>query len=361
MKTKFLNHTLIKAGSVSAALVVAGVANASPTLKIDDTRWVTIGGLVRASYTSEEDAAPNGTSRSNDFAAENIRLLMTGQLHKYFKLTFNTERDVNGNVQVLDGIAQFEYSDQFNVWAGRLLMPSDRSNMAGSPGLGNWDFPFVQNYPAIIGGRDEGMVVWGQAGNRFKYQVGAFNGRTGGSNQSDSLLYAARLNYNFWDAEPGYYNNSTYFGEKEILAIGVAAMNQSDGAGTIGARGDYTGWNVDALMEKKLGGDMLSVEGAYYNYDLDNVADASLAQSSGYFLRVGYLFGAKLGIGRLMPNLRFQSLDLDGTSETRDRYDAELVYVIDGHNARASILYAKDNRGSAPDRDLVKLGIQLGF
>lgn len=76
----------------------------------------------------------------------------------------------------------------------------------------------------------------------FKYQIGVFEGRDNGSNTSDNLLYVARLTYNFWELEPSYYNSSTYYGAKDILAIGAVLMVQEDGAGTAAAQGDFTGW-----------------------------------------------------------------------------------------------------------------------
>ena len=48
----------------------------------------------------------------------------------------------------------------------------------------------------------------------------------------------------FWDPEPGYYLNSTYYGAKNLLAVGIAGQVQ----GT-----DNKAWSADFLLEKKLG------------------------------------------------------------------------------------------------------------
>ncbi len=332
------------------------------TIKIDDTKSFSVGAGFRSSFSSVENAAPNDTDRSRDFRVDSMRLYTGGQIHKYIKLTFNTEQDSgNGNAtRVLDAIAQLEFSDEFNIWAGRLLPPSDRSNLDGPYYLATYDFPFVQNYPALFAGRDNGIAVWGQVqGGKFKYQAGAFEGRTGGSDQSDNLLYAVRLSANIWDPEPGYYTTSTYYGAKDLLSLGLVMMQESDGAGTALAPGDFSGWSVDALMEKKLpSAGVVNVEGAYYNYDLNDVADASLVQGTGYFILAGYLLPNKMGIGQLQPHIRYQSFDADGAADPHTRTEVGVNYVIDGHNARVSVIYGMDDTG-ADTANMLTVGLQL--
>ena len=34
----------------------------------------------------------------------------------------------DGNIKVLDGYARFEFKNEFNIWVGRMLPPTDRSN-----------------------------------------------------------------------------------------------------------------------------------------------------------------------------------------------------------------------------------------
>lgn len=351
---------LFSAVCFSSGLMVSAAAHAGGTIKIDDTKSITVGAGLRTSFNSVEDGAPNGSDRSKDFDLNSIRLFVSGKVTKEAGLVFNTERQTDGTTRVLDGIAQFAFSDVFNVWAGRFLPPSDRSNLSGPYYLATWDYPFVSNYPAIFAGRDDGAAVWGQTGGgQFKYQVGAFQGRNGAttSNQSDSLLYAGRLVFNFWAPEPGYYNDSTYYGAKDVLAVGLVAQSQSDGAGTMTNRRDFTGYSIDALMEKKLGSDVLSLEGAYYSYDT-GVTDVSLYDGTGYFVQVSYLLGGKVGAGKLQPHVRYQSLDLTGTSE-RKRYDLGVNYILDNHNARMSFIYAKDNNGAAKDTNIFRIGLQL--
>ena len=43
------------------------------------------------------------------------------------------------------------------------------------------------------------------------------------------MLFAARVMLNLLDPEPGYYNQSTYYGEKNIFAVGASMFYQEDG------------------------------------------------------------------------------------------------------------------------------------
>lgn len=347
----------------SAALLCAPAAQAGGKIQIGPQQWVSVGAGLRTSFNMVEDAAPSGSDYSKDFELDSMRLYINGQALEQLYFTFNTERDAgNGDAaRVLDAIARFEFSDGFNIWAGRFLPPSDRSNLDGPYYLNAWDFPFVQAYPAIFAGRDDGVAVWGQTGGgKFKYQAGLFEGRQGGANESDNFLLAGRLTYNFWDPEPGYYNSSTYYGAKDVLAFGVAMMSQADGAGTAVTPGDFTGWSVDLLAEKKLAnGGVPTFEAAYYDYSTDDVADAALTQGSSYFVLASYLLPTKLGIGQLQPMVRYQNFDVDGGDE-HQRYEAGVHYVIDGQNARVSVIYANDDPGGAADSfGIFKVGLQV--
>lgn len=355
--------------ALAALLVVMqSPVHAGGTIKIDDTKWVSIGAGLRASFVSEEDAAPNGTDRSNDFMINSARIYINGQVHKNVQFELNTECDdadgdgcFNGgsgdDVRVLDAVAKFEFSELFNLWMGRFLPPSDRSNLSGPYYLNAWNFPIAQAYPAIFAGRDDGAAAWGQVnGGQFKYQAGFFQGTDGGPNQEDNLLFAGRAVLNLWDPEPGYYNSSTYYGAKEILAVGLTYQTQSDAVGTVAAPGDFNGWSLDGLMETTLaGGGVATLETTYYSYDYDNVQP----DADGYFILGSYLFPSKIGIGQLQPMLRYENLDVDGVGDT-DVYDIGLHYVIDGHNARISFIYRNvDNAVTNRDTDALQIGVQL--
>ncbi|VAX11998.1 hypothetical protein MNBD_GAMMA24-758, partial [hydrothermal vent metagenome] len=165
-----------KKNVVGKALLLSSLLMASSApvwaggkIKIDDTRWISFGAGIRTSVASVSDAAPNGSSRANNFNLENMRLYIAGQASKDFKFYFGTDK-MWGEYGVLDAIVQYEPGSTFNVWMGRMLTPADRIEMNG-PFYGlTWGQYSVPLYPSdndasngangVAGtyGRDEGVT-----------------------------------------------------------------------------------------------------------------------------------------------------------------------------------------------------------
>ena len=368
--------------SIASALLLLCVglptlAIAGAKIKVDDTRWFSIGLGFRSSFVVTEDGAANGTDPSSGVSFDNIRLYTAAKVHENVTLEFNTELgnatsrlDTDQAIRVLDAVAKFSFKG-FDLWAGRFLPPSDRSNLDGPFYLNNYDFPIVQAYPAIFAGRDNGVAIMKEyAGGKFKWSYGLFEGRTNSTNtntnpdQADNLLHAARVTYNFWDPEPGYYTTSSYYGAKDVLAVAFVYQHEADGAGTSTTAGDFTGWNVDVLMEKKLqNGGVVNLEGAYYDYDLDDKTDTTLTQGEGYLLLGSYLIPKQIGWGKVQPYVRYQHFardNLTGDGGNRRRAEGGFNYIIDGQNAKISVLYFSDRNGSNADpKNTFRIGLQF--
>jgi hypothetical protein len=290
----------------------------------------------------------------------------------------------------MDGFTEFAFNDNFNVRAGRVIPPSDRSNLDGPYYLNAWQFPgVVSQYPSLAIGRDNGMLVWGKPlAGKFVYSVGAFTGHnavTGGSNDAGSSLLAGRLVYNFFDPEPApaYYNASTYYGSKDILTVALVFQHQNNGVGASPtAQGNYNSWSSDLLYEEKISGDgVVTVEGAYYKYGLGAVDCGSgepgaatcpagtnvggLVAGKAYLATVAYLFPEQVGMGKLQPFVRIQKFDRDVSQTTNKQSDIGINYVMDGHNSRISAVFSKlsDNRLVAPlsSRNQFILGYQFQY
>ncbi len=379
-----------------ATLCFLGFASAgtqAATFDLGGDASFSIGAGLRLSYQSVEDAAPSGTDRSNDFVVNSTRVYTSGRVTKTLGATLNFEREGSGNtpdgLRVMDAYVQYEPMPEFNLWFGRMLPASDRANLDGPFYLNVWDYPMVSQYPSLAIGRDNGVQVWGKLmEDKFTYVAGAFKGHnnfTGASNESDNLLYSWRLAYAFWDAEPApaYYTGSTYYGGKDILTVGFAGMHQQDAIGLAAAPDDYTGMNIDVLMEKKLAAGVLTLEGAYYKYDLGGTPDCGsgepgspacpggttaddnvggLVEGKGYLATAAFLFPSKIGIGQMQPFVRYQSFDRKLSDSSVDVIDVGLNYVIKGHNARVSAFWSKteDDRPT-PDSDLDKFVIGVQF
>ena len=355
---------------------------AGGTLKIDDTKSWNIGAGMRASYAATEDGAPNGTNWSSDFVTENMRLYMNGQLSEYLKMEFNTDCTncmgtySSGTMIVLDAIAKFEFSPYFNVWAGRLLAPSDRAELDGPYYQNTFDFNKTPFYPQDFGnpgagagsrdvgnaaaagrfGRDDGINIWGALSEdkRLTYVVGVFDGLDGLANRDGSPLWAGRFTYNFLAIEknPGYYTSSTYYGNGgDIFTVAFAIQHQSGGAGSAANPGNFTGWSTDALYERVLSDkSVMTLEGEVKVFDADLGATALTEGANCFCIFEGhawtatglYLLPQDVGMGplkgQLQPYARFTE-NVPDNSPARDEYEIGLNYVIDGHNSRVSLFY----------------------
>ncbi len=338
-------------GSLLAASIAPALAGGK--IEIDKTRWISIGAGIRTSIASVSDAAPDGTSRGNNFNLENMRLYIAGQVSEDFKFYFGTEK-MWGEYGVLDAIVQYEPNASINVWMGRMLTPADRIEMNG-PFYGlTWGQYTVPLYPSdndgsngangVAGtyGRDEGVTVWGSLG-KFQYAVGVFDGYSGAANQSDAPLFATRLAYNFLnkEANPGYYTSSTYFGKGgDILTLAVSAQSQSNGYGTATQSGSFTGYAVDALFEKPFAnGSAITVEGEYKSFKVTTDAATpvfSMFDGKAYFASVAYLIGNKVGSGKFQPYVRYtKNNPTVGASSSLS--EVGVNYVISGQNLKLNL------------------------
>ena len=358
-------------------MALPSLAGAWVTVKGDGDRWMKFGAGLRASYQTSSDSSVDG--RGGDIALEDMRLYTLTQVHKNIVFEFNTEvrskadnadSDYTDNsfhdMYVLDARATLTVQG-FDIWFGKFLPPSERSNLDGPYFLNVWDFPLATSpYPAIAAGRDQGVMIYKEYdGGKFKWAYGAFEGRKNATNgdtnpdEHDNFQHGFRATYNFWAPEPGYYTTSAYYGAKDVLAVAFVARFEEDGAGTgltNTTQGDYFGWSVDVLMEKKLSsGAVVNLEASYYDTDTDDIDDNTITQGQAYRMLASYMLPNKVGWGKFQPYLRYQHSSQDqcagancGSTNfgTRGIMEGGLNYIIDGHNAKIMSSYISDKQSS---------------
>jgi hypothetical protein len=321
---------------------------------------VSVGAGVRTSFAHTD---PDVGEEIDDFALNSARIYISGKATENISLMFNTEYNSDDEeIRVIDAVAQFSFSDQFNIWAGRFLPPSDRANLYGPYYANHWGVyrDGVQDgYPFETEGRADGVMYWGQFGIT-KVSVGAFDinnvideATTGNSD----VLVAGRVQLDFWDAEAGYYLNGTYYGAKDLLAIGVAAQT---------ANGDNA-YSVDFLLEKKLANaGVVTVEAEYALYDglggYPSPTPFGYDETGGYYLLGAYLFPQQLGIGKLQVLGKYgeatyeNSLAGDVDQETTE---LNLNYLIKDFNARISLFYIDVSFDPTTGADYSQIGLGL--
>jgi hypothetical protein len=321
---------------------------------------VTVGGGMRTSFSSTD--FDDGDSVS-DFALNSARLYISGKATDNIGFMFNTEYNSNDEeIRVIDAAAQFSFSGgTHNIWVGRFLPPSDRANLYGPYYASNWAVyqDGVQDgYPFETEGRDDGIMYWGQY-DKVKFSIGAFDA-TGVTTGDSDVLLASRVQVDFWDAENGYYLNGTYYGEKDLLAIGLAAQ-------TADAGDAYT---FDFLLEKKLGGNgVITLEAEYGMYDglggYPSPRGTPYEQEDGYYVLGAYLFGGSAGPGKFQVLAKYGQATYDYAlaleDVDQDTLEFNLNYLIKTFNARISLYYLDKSFDPevGGDSQTIGLGLQI--
>jgi hypothetical protein len=341
-----------------AMLMAAALAAPLPAALAEVTLPpVTVGAGVRTSF-SQTDV--DGSSEDiSDFELNSARIYISGSVTENIKVMFNTEYTASTeDIEVIDAAAMFSFSDQFNIWAGRFLPPSDRANLYGPYYSSNWGtfIDGVQDgYPFETTGRDDGVMYWGQFGIA-KVSAGAFDVQ--GLTKGDSdVLYAGRVQLDFWDPEGGYYLNGTYYGDKDLLAVGLAAQT---------ARGDNA-YSLDFLLEKKLASaGVVTVEAEYAKWDglggYPPPGGVPYAESDGYYALGAYLFPQTVGIGRFQVLAKYGETTYESVLGDIKQKTGELNlnYVIKQHAARVTAFYIdQDFDRGIPGAKQVGVGLQV--
>jgi Phosphate-selective porin O and P len=317
---------------------------------------VTIGGGLRTSFVNTE---PTGADSTNQFLVNDARLYVNGSVTDKIKFMFNTDYNSATNaINVLDAVAEIALAPSFNIWAGRFLEPSDRANLYGPFYAHNWNVytDGVQNgQPSVFQGRDNGVAYWGDFGKKVKMKIsaGAFDGRS--ATGDPDVLGAARVQFDFWDAESGYYLNGTYYGDKNLLAIGGSTQFQSG----------KTANTFDFLLEKKLGnGGAISIESEYADYNGLGGYVPKSAKSQGAYVLGAYIFPKAVGIGKFEILGKFAKAESFGQklSVAQKTTEVNLNYLIKQFNARIMTFYddTRFNKASqVPNFWQIGIGLQV--
>jgi hypothetical protein len=360
-------------------------AKAATTIEFGEDQSVSIGFAGITSYITENSGDSNDKTRTHEFKLNSARLLLSGSLNKNIKGMLKTERlSSNESIEIIDANIQYEIAPDFTIWAGRMLSPSDRAHMAGpyySMGGGYWaGVASRYGFNGGIFGRDDGAAAVGKAfDRRLTYAVGAFDGDnifrfSGVGKQPDnngSLMYSGRLQYNFWDIEPGYYGTANYFGRKDTLSIAIAGRFKKDAVtNEAGNSGNYQAYSADFLLEKRDGGPgTASIEAAMYRYDTGGVLLGE--QGKAWLIGSAYLFNKSIGIGQFMPFIRYQKFAADGSTNSQSanspqdvdtkKFEAGVNYVITPYDSVISLIYGGTKITNKDSVNVITLTVQFQF
>jgi hypothetical protein len=184
-----------------------------------------------------------------------------------------------------------------------------------------------------------GVVAWGAPlGGHVKYYLGAYQLQ----DPALSPLLSGRVQVSLLSREPGWFQRTTYYGERDLVAIGIGGQIQNNGsvmamppamAGMTpppALLDDYREVNADLIVEKRFGGlGALSLEGAYYNFQ-----GTYQPWKWSMVAAIAYNSPILTGIGQLRPSFRFQQAEakqVTAAGESFDPtrvYDAQLTYSV---------------------------------
>ncbi|QSQ20848.1 hypothetical protein JY651_37320 [Pyxidicoccus parkwayensis] len=292
-----------------------------------------------------------------------------GQLSPWFSYVFSAvgyaENFDSAQAKLLDAAGMFKVADSFQIWAGRFVVPFDRFNLSGPFRNLIWDYPGLYGGVRRVGGengpfgRDTGLSIWGSvAKGLFKYHLMAHQ-----LERSEvAPRFTGRVSVSLLDREPGYFVQSSYLGEKDVLAFGVAMQYQHKGrtwtpAPAPGAPPLPTGTpaptqldnlsavTADVFAEKNFGtAGTGTFDAAYYHYDEHRPYRRAFA------ITAAYLPPLKLGPGKTQLGVRWEQAYASSFSPQLSDVrgvDLSASYFLNGYNLRIGLDVARQWLGSA--------------
>ncbi|HEX4335930.1 MAG TPA: hypothetical protein VH062_08455 [Polyangiaceae bacterium] len=308
----------------------------------------------------------------NDQQMDNIygELHAGGKITKNVSVVFNLNANgLSQNAQIEDAIIGFDIVDEFHVWVGQELVPVDRANYGGPFFTVPWNYPgflTVGGTTTVMAphegqnGRNAGVTLWGDVGaGKFKYAVGMFDN----GNVASSPLVSGRISAAFIGEETGYFGNASYFGDKNILSLGLGGQYQKNGStgGTGVDPKNFGEFNADLLGEFKLGdsGGWVTGDAAFYHFAGTNEAIHNA------FYVMAAIATPKVGIGNIQPSVRYQwgrGEDQNGVPAIKaSAVDVGLDYLIKGPALRLIANYQHVDLGGTVIGNAIQLGAQAIF
>lgn len=381
------------------SLLSFSIANAGVKLKIAEDVNIDLGFRVQSLFVATEN--PNGADMDSeeDFTVRRARLRLGGDVTKWASFFLQTEKGSGDggsgyDMRLIDAWVSLNLHPLAKIYLGENMAPAGRQITTSSGALMCIDRPNIANYNLTWGlngryafntetfpngnlplsndtsVRDEGATLFGSSSFtddfHFKYYLGVYDGLQ--DSDSDKERYTARVQFNFFDPEPGYYNLSTYLGKKKTIGIGASYdMQNKIAEDPVQGDIDYRWWEVDAFLDYPLGPGYLTFEGAYQDLDLDGATQVGVVggpnaretEGNGWFVQTGYFITDY----NLQPWASYQTWDATDSQGDFDVFQIGLTYFIKGHNANIKIGYerfeANDNIG-ATNEDTIN-SLVIGF
>jgi hypothetical protein len=371
--------------------LLLGVILALPTsswagvkMKIDEDSSIELGFRMQTQFLSSTNAnADSSEDHEEKFNIRRASIRLGGNVTKWVKFFIQvgnndepgTDNEAN-DVNLIDAYINLHIHDLAQIIMGELLVPSSRQHLTSSAALMAIDHPGISGYSltwGLNGGavfntaafedgnldlegdvnvRDLGATLFGSFSLNdmvhAKYYVGAYNGIHFRNDDDDKERVAARVQINFLDPEPTYYNLSTYLGQKKTIGIGASVDHQQRIARDLldDDNVNYTFYSFDAFADIPVGPGSATIEAGYSNLDLDNSTalrdsasgpskNAKETQGQGFYVQSGYFINNL----NLQPWALYESWYSDASDDlgSWSAWRAGLTYFFKGHNANIKV------------------------
>jgi hypothetical protein len=291
---------------------------AGAEIRIADEISIDLGFLMQSWLisTQKEIDSDNELETIFDFQLHRAQLKFGSHITRWVETLLLTEITEDFDIKMLDAWLRLTLHPWVNLTFGQQDPPVDRPTLTEDgaimtierpamnsksltrgtraaigftqgPAYVNTDAGFLS--PGSRGPRDTGATLFGSGAVapphvHLKYYIGIFDGLN--ASGEDTFRYTGRLQVNFMDPEPDYYNRSTYLGAKKTIGFG-GAVDFQDNVGSVLGETQYTFFTLDFFTELPVGKGTLSTQGGYQNLDLDELKLSS--EGYGYYVTVGYL------------------------------------------------------------------------
>ena len=344
---------------VIAALLTPASAHAAD----GDEPSIKVRFLLQPWVQSVEDAAPSGDGLGSEFLVRRARVILAGKVNSWIHFFYETDNPNFGKngkwdseLFTQDAFVDFRFADEFKVAVGLLLVPFTHHSRQGATTLNTLDYHNIYSghYIADKVWRDTGVEARGIVGGKLDYKVGLYNGLrnesagtpAGGTvlNPDDMPRGAARLAFNLFEAEEGFFYAGNYLGKKKIVTLGVGLDGQADA--TLDSQGNtamYSAFSGDLFVDYPINDKMqLIAQTAFVYYDrgyketLGDDGAILLAEDPG--TGMGAFGEAGFRYDKYQPVVSGEWFSPDvGREYTNLRFG--LNYWLKGHNANVKLEY----------------------
>ena len=331
------------AAALLGCLALASPVRAQAVIKVNDDVKFQFGVLFQGQADWSQNA---DESYTQNLFLRRARVLIGGSLGKNVTFFFETDSPNMGkagptknlsngatstNFFVQDATISWKLANEFILDGGLVLTGIAHNSLQSAASLipvdyGAYSFLFSGPEQNVVG-RDTGFQARGYlASSKLEYRVGVWQGNRD-TKSRQAFRTTARVQYNFLDADTGFYYTGTSLGKKKIFAIGAGCDNQKD----------YKSYAVDAYYDHPLGPGALSGQLDWIRYDGGTFLK-SLAKQDVIYGEIAYYISA----AKVMPFFTYGNKNIADTSTgDESRWTLGLGYMAIGHNLNLKAAYGR--------------------